>query len=92
MKSSLWLICIFSYNIAIAQPVAEKDLVYVHGGGFMEGSSKDPSYPFCDRHAKYGFVVANVEYRTGFGQSVRNFVSDCSKFLIYNGINCIISL
>lgn len=54
-------------------------IVYLHGGGFMESSSKDPSYPFCDRLAKSGFVVANVEYRTGFEQSFQNYQTEISK-------------
>jgi poly(3-hydroxybutyrate) depolymerase len=110
MKGLFWFICIFSYNMAMAQIVAEKDIVYgkatnwhgqlselkldiiyppksnklplnvyVHGGAFMESSSKDPSYPFCDRLSKSGFVVANVEYRTGFKQSFQNYQTEISK-------------
>jgi predicted esterase len=54
-------------------------IVYIHGGGFMEGSSKEPSFPFCDRLSRSGFVVANVEYRTGFEQSVQNYKTEISK-------------
>jgi hypothetical protein len=54
-------------------------IVFMHGGGFMEGSSKDPTYPFCNRLSKNGFVVASVEYRTGFEQSVQNYKSEITK-------------
>lgn len=54
-------------------------IVYVHGGGFEEGSNKEFSTPFCERLAKNGFVVANVEYRTGFEHSSANLRTEISK-------------
>src|SRR5215470_12913822 len=41
-------------------------IVFTHGGGFSENSSKEEMLPFCDSLAKKGFVVANIEYRGGF--------------------------
>jgi BD-FAE protein len=54
-------------------------IVFMHGGRFMESSIKGPDIPFCERVAKKEFVVANLEYRTGFDLSFQNYKAEISK-------------
>ena len=54
-------------------------VVFLHGGGFMEGGSREFLTPFCERLSKSGFVVANVDYRTGYEQSEQNYRSEIAK-------------
>ena len=57
-------------------PSTEKKLpllVFLHGGGFVEGWTKASPAPFCKRLARSGFVVANVDYRAGFNPSPDSF-------------------
>ncbi|GAA4733393.1 alpha/beta hydrolase [Flavisolibacter ginsenosidimutans] len=57
-------------------PTTRKNLpliVFLHGGGFIEGWSKSAPAPFCKRLAESGFVVANVDYRAGFNPSPDSF-------------------
>lgn len=62
-------------KLDIVYPSKKKKLpiiIYLHGGGFLEGS-KEPDSSFCQRLAKSGFFVANIEYRRGFNRSPQNF-------------------
>lgn len=54
-------------------------IIYVHGGGFVEGRSKEFPTPFCMRLAKEGFVVANVDYRGGFDSSGQNYKTEIAE-------------
>jgi poly(3-hydroxybutyrate) depolymerase len=54
-------------------------IVFVHGGGFDANSTKEFSTPFCQKLAKCGFIVANVEYRTGVESSFVNIKTEISK-------------
>ena len=81
-KASDWHSNTQNLRLDLFYPQGEKTLpliVYVHGGGIEEGSNKEFSMPFCERLAKNGFVVANVEYRTGFEHTLTNFKTEISK-------------
>lgn len=54
-------------------------IIYLHGGGFMEGVSKTDHLSFCEHLAAKGFIVANVEYRGGFVASLSNYKQELSK-------------
>jgi acetyl esterase/lipase len=54
-------------------------IIYAHGGGFMESSTKESHLKFCEQLAMKGFVVANIEYRRGFDMSPENFKTKISK-------------
>jgi len=54
-------------------------VVFTHGGRFMENSVKDVELPFCERLAKKGFVVANLEYRTGFDLAPQHYQVEIAK-------------
>lgn len=40
-------------------------IVYIHGGGYIEGSSRDPSYDGADLARNTGAVVVTLNYRLG---------------------------
>jgi triacylglycerol lipase len=50
-------------NVATGRPV----LVFVHGGGFVRGSKRQPNSPFYDNvmlwAVKNGFIGVNIDYR-----------------------------
>ena len=48
-------------------------VIYLHGGSFIDGS-KEYHSAFCQKLAKRGLVVANLEYRQGYDQSTKNFM------------------
>jgi poly(3-hydroxybutyrate) depolymerase len=54
-------------------------VVFTHGGGFLESSSKEGLLPFCERLANKGFAVANIEYRRGFTPSVQHYKTEIAK-------------
>ena len=70
-KAANWQNQAKELKLDIIYPPKEKKLpiiVYLHGGSFLDGSKESDS-AFCQRLAKSGFVVANVEYRQGYDRS-----------------------
>lgn len=54
-------------------------IVFTHGGEFLESSSKEGFLPLCERFARKGFAVANIEYRRGFTPSFQNYKTEIGK-------------
>jgi poly(3-hydroxybutyrate) depolymerase len=76
-KASNWQNQAMDLKLDLIYPSKAKKLsliVNLHGGSFLDGS-KEPDSAFCQRLARSGFVVANVEYRQGYDQtSTENFI------------------
>ena len=53
-------------------------IIYVHGGGFTQGHRDDEGIrKFCNRLARYGYVVASVSYRLTRKDTPEGFGCDC---------------
>lgn len=57
-------------------------IVYIHGGGFENGS-KDPNRHFCMKLSNYGFLVFSLEYRLCPETNVYGQLQDISAALHY---------
>lgn len=53
-------------------------VIYVHGGGFQNGSRNDEGTQiFCTELAKYGYVVSSISYRLTRKDTPEGFGCDC---------------
>jgi acetyl esterase/lipase len=53
-------------------------ILYVHGGGFSEGSRNEPDIQvFCKKLARYGYVVSSISYRLTREGKESGFGCDC---------------
>jgi predicted peptidase len=80
-KAPNWQNQVLDLKLDIIYPSKGKKLpliVYLHGGGFIDGS-KEYHSTFCQRLAESGFVVANLEYRQGYDRSPENFIIAISQ-------------
>ena len=71
-------------------------VVFMHGGGFMNGHRFDPAIQeFCRKLVKKGYVIASVDYRLGFEKfnakglvnAVIRSVQDLNAFIRYAKAN-----
>ncbi len=62
------------YDSELARPT----LIYVHGGGFSNGTRSHKGVPeFCNRLAGYGYVVVSMSYRLTRKGEASGFGCDC---------------
>ncbi|NQU54623.1 MAG: alpha/beta hydrolase [Bacteroidetes bacterium] len=62
------------YDSELARPT----LIYVHGGGFSNGTRSHKEVPeFCNRLAGYGYVVVSMSYRLTRKGEASGFGCDC---------------
>ena len=63
-------------------------LIYMHGGGFSEGHRDDEGIQeFCNRLARYGYVVASISYRLTRKDKPGGFGCDCPAVEKLNTFN-----
>lgn len=58
-------------------------IIFAFGGGFLGGDKRQPNIPeFCETFAKRGYVVAAIDYRTGFNV----ILSSSAERAVYRGV------
>lgn len=72
-------------------------IVYIHGGGFMEGSRNDSIVvAYCNAMSELGYTVASIDYRLGMDYTLKGMkfvkaiqsviyeaVEDCAAAVVY---------
>lgn len=68
--------------------LARSVLIFVHGGGFSNGSRDyEAAQAFCNQVASYGYVVASISYRLTRKGKPENFGCNCSATEKLNTFN-----